>query len=94
MATADQIRDALIADGYTDPPATGDEYLDPASPGWLPDGQTEIVTITGVWKIQAGWSTTVVRRRVDAGGNTVPSGCGEGRIFVDHLIADYRRVEA
>jgi hypothetical protein len=90
--TAEQIRTALEADGYTDPPAVGDQFEDLAAT-WLPDGHQHIVTITGLWKITAGWSSTVVRREVDGDGVEVPSGCGEGRIFVDHLLAGYRKVE-
>lgn len=80
------LRAAMIADGFVDPPAVDDEYED------LTAGHREIVTITGVWKIQAGWSVTVARRRVDSNGETIPSGCGEGRIFVDRLTTDFRKV--
>ncbi len=90
--TAEQIRAALVADGYADPPAVGDQFED-LSVTWLPAGHRHIVTITGLWKITAGWSSTVVRREVDGAGVEVPSGCGEGRILVDHLLAGYRKVD-
>ncbi len=89
--TAEQIRAALVADGYTDRPAVGDQFEDLAVT-WLPAGHRHIVTITGLWKITAGWSSTVVRREVDTAGAEVPSGCGKGRIFVDRLLAEFRKV--
>jgi hypothetical protein len=91
--TAEQIRAALVTDGYADPPAVGDQFEDLAVT-WLPDGHRHIVTITALWKLIYGWSATVVRREVDAAGVEVPSGCGEGRIMVDRLLAEFRKVES
>lgn len=82
------IRAALIADGYDPPPHEGQEWWDP-NPTNLPAGHREIVTIMSIGKTVSGWQTTVRRRQVDADGRTVESGCGEGRIHLDHLLTGY-----
>ena len=91
--TAGQIRTAMEADGYTDPPAIGDQWEDLTRTG-LPDGHREVVTITDLWKLtDVGWSAVVTRREVDDMGNDVPSGAGPGVVLVKRLLAEFRRVE-
>ena len=86
----DTIRAALLAAGYTDPPAVADEYED-LTVTYLPDGHRSIVTILDVWRLVDGWTVTVRRRQVDADGNIVESGDGEGSIFINRLLHDFRR---
>ncbi len=86
----DRIRAALLAAGYIDPPAIGDQYRD-ITANWLPDGHAHIVTITGIWHVVSGWTVIVQRREVDANDDTVPSRCGEGSIYINRLTTDFER---
>ncbi|GAA0529326.1 hypothetical protein GCM10010172_07490 [Paractinoplanes ferrugineus] len=94
------VTQALIADGFDPPPYVGEEWVD-RSVTWLPEGHRHIVKITALGKTVSGWQARVSRRQVDEHGNTVPSGCGNGFIYVEHLfgrgfpdIYGYERVTA
>ncbi len=87
----DQLADLLRAAGFDQPIHIDQEWRDGRMP-WLPDGQSEVVRIVGIYNLVSGWTATVVRRRVDADGNTVPSGCGDGVIFLEHLVDGYTAV--
>ncbi len=92
IRTPEKIREAMVADGYTDPPTVGDQWEDLNCQGLSP-GHREVVTITDLWKLtDVGWSASVSRREVDDSGNEVLSGCGQGFILVDRLLAGFRKV--
>ncbi len=79
---------ALIADGYDPPPYVGQDWHDPAVT-WLPNGHRSIVRITSIGNTVSGWQARVIRRQVDADGQTVPSGDGAGVVYLRTLVRDY-----
>ncbi|MER7280535.1 hypothetical protein ABT369_39460 [Dactylosporangium sp. NPDC000244] len=82
---AEKIAVALVAAGFDPPPYVGEDWIDRAVT-WLPEGHQQIVRITSLGNTVSGWQARVIRRQVDADGNTVPSGCGEGIIHVARLF--------
>lgn len=83
--SAQQIAAALAAAGFNPPPYIGEEWIDRGAT-WLPEGHLSIVTITSLGNTLSGWQASVTRRQVDADGNTVESGDGDGVIHVAHLF--------
>ncbi len=81
---------ALREAGFDPPPHIGQQWVDPRFT-WLPSGHRSVVTITGLWRVEAGWSVTVTRREIDAAGMEVPRADPdrEGTVFVSHLFRDY-----
>lgn len=100
MDVAEQIAAALTAAGFDPPPYVGEDWID-RGVTWLPEGHLSIVQITSLGNTVTGWQARVTRRQVDAAGNTVESGDGDGIIYVAHLfghrfsdIFSYERVPA
>lgn len=85
------VREALIRDGYSPPPAVDQQWEDLAVT-WLPEGHRSVVTITSIGKTISGWQCRVRRDEVDGAGQTVGEpGCGI--VYLDHLIQGYRLVD-
>lgn len=98
MTETEQIATALTAAGFDPPPYVGDDWID-RGVTWLPDGHQSIVRITALGNTVTGWQARVVRRHVDADGNTVEDGSGTSIIYVANLfghrhpeIFNYERV--
>jgi hypothetical protein len=80
-----KIAAALVAAGFDPPPYVGEDWID-RNVTWLPEGHLHIVQITALGNTVFGWQARVQRRQVDAAGNTVESGDGDGVVFVAHLF--------
>lgn len=82
---ADQIREALIRDGYEEPPAPGWVYRDD-SVTWAPEGRAEYVKVESIGKTVTGWQCTIIRWEQITDKPLCPWAERSGAIYLDRLL--------
>lgn len=89
MPTTEQIYAALEADGHRSYPAIGSMWQDNRHT-WLPEGRRRLARVTGIWKIQSGWS--VVFDAWTAGADDREES-NSARQYLNHFMNNFTPVE-
>ncbi|MCW2897890.1 MAG: hypothetical protein JWO67_155 [Streptosporangiaceae bacterium] len=87
-----RIAEAIAAAGFNPVPAV-DQVWHHRTVDYLPEGQRRLVRITGLYKVEAGWSATV-QAWIDGAPCPADHEMGDGVIFLKTLVAEYTLIEA
>lgn len=90
-----ELKAALVKAGYPldSLPMPGTVWHD-TDVRWLPGGHRRLVKVTRVGPTISGWQVRVVAdNNVPPGAEPAFTGECKGRIYVDHLLANYRLVD-
>lgn len=84
---ASQVREALIRDGYDDPPAVGSVFRDDGIT-WLDEGVAVFVLLTAIGPTVNGWQVRLFcwHQRADEPLRPVRGGAPGGILYLDHLL--------